>query len=422
MNTYQIAELLLALAVIVVLARTLGSVARLLGHPAVVGELTAGILVGPSVLPHSVTDAIFPAMIATPLAALANVALVLFMFCVGLKLDHSRLQGKGRIAASVSLGSIVLPFALGSVLALWLARGGNHHVMGRVSFVLFIGAAMSVTAFPVLARILSDRGMQRTRVGSLALAAAAVDDVVAWCLLALVVAISGIGTGMQWRVILAVPYAVVMLFAVRPLLRTLLNRYRDAQTLTPTVLAIVLVGLLVSSYATEWMGIHFIFGAFLFGAIVPREGLGELRSAIIERIEPVNGMFLLPIFFVISGRQVDLSMLDGRAVLELFLIVTVAIVGKFAGAYAAARVQGVDSRTSATLATLMNTRGLTEIVFLTVGFGHGIIDHALYSFMVVMALVTTAMAGPLLYWIYPRHVAERDLAEVVPLREPRLAV
>jgi Kef-type K+ transport system membrane component KefB len=237
-----------------------------------------------------------------------------------------------------------------------------------------------------------------------------------------VVAISGIGTGMQWRVLLAVPYAVAMLFVVRPLLRVLLKPHRGSETLTPGVLGIVLVGLLVSSYATEWMGIHFIFGAFLFGAIVPREGFGDLRAAVIDRIEPVNGMFLLPIFFVISGKQVDLSMLDTRAVVELILIITVAVAGKFLGAYAGARTQGVDSRTSATLATLMNTRGLTEIVFLTVGFGHGILDHGLYSLMVVMALVTTAMAGPLLHWIYPRHVAERDLAEASRYREPSMAV
>lgn len=410
MTTHQIAELLLALAVIASLARLAGIAARWLGQPPVVGELAAGILIGPTFLPQSVTTVVFPDTITVPLAALANVALVLFMFCVGLTLDHSLLRGKGRVAVSVSAGSIAVPFGLGVLLALAIA--GGHGVSDRLPFALFMGAAMSVTAFPVLARILTDRNMIRIRIGGLALASAAFDDVMAWLLLALVVTIAGISAGSQLMVLLVVPYALVMLLVVRPLLRRLLTVRGAPRGFTPGVMAVVLIGLLVSSYVTERIGIHFIFGAFLFGALVPREGFDALRESIVDRIDSVNVMFLLPVFFVTSGMRVDISMLDGRGLVELGLILLVAISGKFLGAYGAARLREVDRRSSAALATLMNTRGLTEIVFVTVALQHGIIDHQLFSYLVVMALATTAMTGPLLRLIYPRRLVERDLAEL----------
>jgi Kef-type K+ transport system membrane component KefB len=407
MTAHQVGVMLLGLAVIIVLARLLGMLARWVRQPPVIGEIVAGILVGPTLFGTVVSDALFPTDIRPALAGLANIGLVLFMFIVGFELDHALVRGKERVAASVSIGSILLPFGLGAALAVWLA--GNHDVERVLPFVLFMGAAMSVTAFPVLARILTDRGMLRTRVGGLALASAAVDDVIAWSLLAVVVTIGGGATG-QWRIAFALPYVLLMFLVVRPQLRRVAKAYDKAGRLTPGILAIVLIGLLLSSYATEWMGVHFIFGAFLFGVVMPRPA--ALRHEILERLEQVSVLLLLPVFFFLSGMRVDLSTVDLRGVVELLLILVVAIVGKFAGAYAGARLQRVRSRQAGALATLMNTRGLTEIVILTVGLQLGILNTELFSLMVVMALVTTIMAGPLLALIYPQRQVEREIAEL----------
>jgi Kef-type K+ transport system membrane component KefB len=406
MTPQQVGAMLLALAVIMVLARLLGALARWVGQPPVIGEIVAGILVGPTLFGTVVSNALFPTDIRPALAGLANIGLVLFMFIVGYELDHALVRGKERVAASVSIGSIILPFGLGATLAVWLA--GNHGVERVLPFVLFMGAAMSVTAFPVLARILTDRTMLRTPVGGLALASAAVDDVAAWSLLAVVVTIGG-GAAGQWHILFALPYVLLMFLVVRPLLRRLEVAREKAGRLTPGILAVILIGLLLSCYITEWMGVHFIFGAFLFGVVTPRSA--ALRHDVLERLEQVSVLLLLPVFFFLSGMRVDLSAVDLRGVLELVLILLVAIVGKFAGAYAGARLQGVRNRQAGALATLMNTRGLTEIVILTVGLQLGILNTHLFSLMVVMALVTTIMAGPLLSLIYPRRQVERDIAE-----------
>jgi len=414
MTAHQVGLMLLGLAAIIVLARVLGALAKKVGQPPVIGEILAGILVGPTLFGTAVSRALFPVDIRGPLAGLANVGLVLFMFIVGYELDHLLVRGKEKVAVSVSIGSIVLPFGLGVTLALWLAK--NHGVERVLPFALFMGAAMSVTAFPVLARILTDRGMHRIPVGGLALASAAVDDVVAWSLLAVVVTIGGAGAD-QWHVILAIPFVLLMFFVVRPLLRRLAVAHQKAGRLTPNILAVILIGLMLTCFATEWLGVHFIFGAFIFGAIMPRAGsvasvsAEALRHEILERLEQVSVLLLLPVFFVLAGMRVDLSKVDLRGVVELALILLVAIVGKFAGAYFGARLQGVRNRQAAAVATLMNTRGLTEIVILTVGLQLGILDSELFSLMVVMALVTTVMAGPLLSLIYPRKRVERDIAE-----------
>ncbi|GIF78201.1 cation:proton antiporter [Asanoa siamensis] len=278
-------------------------------------------------------------------------------------------------------------------------------------FALFIGAAMSVTAFPVLARILTDRNMLRTEVGGLALASGAVDDVIAWTLLAGVVAIGAGGGDVPWQTLLAVPYTLLMFLVVRPLLRRLASARERAGRLTPSILAVMLVGLLLSCWVTEAIGVHAIFGAFLFGAVMPRAGGEALRHETLERLEQVSVLLLLPVFFVIAGLRVDLSTLDGRGLLDLALILAVAITGKFVGAYAGARLNRISPRRSGALATLMNTRGLTEIVILTVGVQLGILNDTLFSMMVVMALVTTVMAGPLLAVIYPNRLVEQDAAE-----------
>lgn len=407
MTAHDVGRLLLGLAVIIVLARLLGALARRIGQPPVVGEILAGILIGPSIMGGLVSDRLFPTEIRPALAGLANVGLVLFMFIIGYELDQGLVRGRQRVAVSVSAGSVLVPLGLGAGLALWLA--GRHGVTDVLPFTLFIGAAMAVTAFPVLARIVADRGLIRTEVGGLALASAAVDDVLAWSLLAVVVAI-GAADGAPWQLFAAVPYLIAMFGLVRPLLRRLLAARDRAGRLTPDVLAVILVGLLLSCYATELIGLHAIFGAFVFGSVMPRAGGEALRHEILERLEQVSVLLLLPVFFVIAGLRVDLSTVDASALVELALILAVAIGGKFIGAYAGARLNRVGRRQSGAIATLMNTRGLTEIVILTVGLQLGILDGQLFSMMVVMALVTTMMAGPLLAWIYPRRLAAADLA------------
>ncbi|MEU8037628.1 cation:proton antiporter [Streptosporangium sp. NPDC049078] len=403
--------LLLDLVIVLAAARLFGALARKLGQPPVIGEIVAGILLGPTLLGPLIGDQLFGPEMRPPLQALANVGLVLFMFVVGLELDQKLVRGKGRIAVTVALGSTVVPFVLGCVLALSIA--GEHVGRDRtLPFVLFMGAAMSATAFPVLARILTDRGMQRITLGGLALASAAVIDVLAWTALAVVVGIAGAGEAEgQWKVLLALPYALVMFLVVKPLLARLVPAYEKAGRLTPGLLSLVLIGLIGSAWATEWMHVHFIFGAFVFGAVMPREGAERLNHEILERLEQLAVLLLLPMFFVVAGLNVNLRELDLSSLGTLAAILAVAIGGKLLGSYAAARTQRLPGRQSWTLAALLNTRGLTEIVILTVGLQKGVLDDELYSLMVVMALVTTAMTGPLVRRLYPDRRVARDIAD-----------
>jgi Kef-type K+ transport system membrane component KefB len=395
----------------------------------VVGEILAGVLLGPTLFSGEHTDWLFqghdkPA--ATPdgkathvydllplLQSVAWVGLVLFMFIVGYELDGKLIKGREKIAVSISLGSIAVPMLAGSMLGLWLYS--RHDGLGdKLPMVLFVGASMSVTAFPVLARILTDRRLHRTRIGGLAIAAAAVDDIVAWSLLAVVVTIAGAGEGGHtetWRVALSPVYLAIMFLVVRRALRWVNDRFVLAGRLTPDLMSIVVALLFLSSFATEWLGVHYIFGAFIMGACMPREGGEELREAILERLEQLSVLVLLPMFFVTSGVKVNLSTVDVGGFVELLAILGVAIGGKFLGAYLGAKSVGVGGRQAGALAALMNTRGLTELIILSVGLELGVLDQELFSLMVVMALVTTIMTGPLLRLIYPPRLVERDIAD-----------
>ncbi len=411
MHAADMVTILVELAAILVLARAAGWVFTKLGQPAVVGEILAGILLGPSILGAELSQDLFPLDSRPFLTLLASLGLVLFMFVVGLELDTSLIRGRGRVAASVSLASILLPFSLGIALAAVLPdslRVGADFW----PFALFVGAAMSVTAFPVLARILTDRGMHRTETGGLALACAATDDILAWTLLAVVIAIGGgQGESDQWLVVLAVPFALLALFVVRPQLNRLTDAYHRAGRLTPGILSVVLVGLLLFSAATEYLHVHFIFGAFLFGAILPHEGAAALRHEILVRLEQISVLLLLPVFFLVSGLNVDLRGLSGDNLLQLLLILAVAIGGKYVGAYLGARSAGVPHWQANSLGILMNTRGLTELVILNVGRELGLIGDTLFTMLVVMAVVTTVMTGPLLGRAYPQRRIARDIAE-----------
>jgi Kef-type K+ transport system membrane component KefB len=400
-------QLLLAdVAIVIILARLLGVLARRLGQPPVLGEILVGILLGPTFFHARITNALFPPSVIPPLTALADIGLVLFMFVVGYEVDLRLIRGRERVAVAVSTGSVILPLAFGSLLGVWLAH--RNHIPHVSTFALFIGTAMAATAFPVLARILTDRGLHRTRIGGIALASAAIADVLAWTLLAVVVALAG--STSPWKVLLAIPYAAAMFVVVRPLLKRLGQSYLKAGRLTPNVLATVLAVLLLSCYATNWMGLHFIFGAFLFGIIMPREPVMAMREEILERLEQLCVVVLLPLYFVVSGLSINLSTIGRSGLQELAAILVVAIGGKLVGAYLGAQLTGVRGRNAGVLATLMNTRGLTELVILGVGLQLHILTKPLYALMVVMALVTTAMSGPLLKWIYPDKIMQRDRA------------
>lgn len=410
---YDITVILSQLALIIVVARLAGMVAGRIGIPPVVGEIFAGVLLGPSLLGPAISDHLFPLDSRPFLQLLASIGLVLFMFVVGLELDVSLVKGRGRVAGSVSVVSILLPFSMGILLAHFL---DDLRPEGKdfLPFALFMGAAMSITAFPVLARILTDRRMHRTETGGIALACAAVDDVLAWTILAVVIGIAGgegHGHGPGWVIYLAVPFALFAIFVVRPALTVLTRMYQSKGELTPTIMSIVLVGLLLFSAATEYLGVHYIFGAFLFGAIIPHENAAALRHEILIRLEQLSVLLLLPVFFLVAGLGVNIRGLSGENLLQLLAILAVAIIGKYVGAYLGARSAGVPHWQANALGVLMNTRGLTELVILKVGKDLGLLGEDLFTMMVVMALVTTIMTGPLLNFAYPKRRVARDIAE-----------
>jgi Kef-type K+ transport system membrane component KefB len=402
----EVAFLLLDLAMIVVVARLLGTLAQKLGQPRVIGEILSGVLLGPTLFGGDLTRTLFPAEVRPGLTLIAGVGVTAFMFLIGMHLDDALLRGHSRIAATVSASSVILPFGLGALLAWHLLS--RHPTDDRLAFVLFLGSAMAVTAFPVLARILTDKGLIDTPIGGVALACAAVDDVIAWSMLAVVAAVAGDG-GDLWRVLLVVPFVILLLRFLRPWLARLAARHPGDSV--PAVIGVglaVAAGLFLSAQATEWMGLHQIFGAFLFGVAMPRQGAAALRRIAVPWIDRASAWLLLPVFFAVAGMKVDLSRTDATAFGELALILLVAIGGKFGGAFLGARATGVRPRHATVLAILLNTRGLTELIALTVGLQLGVLDQSLYSLMVVMALVTTAMTGPLLRHVYPPERIRRD--------------
>lgn len=399
-------QVLLSVGAVVVSVRAVGWLVAKVGQPRVMGEIIAGVLLGPSVLglvwPEAL-EFLFPAGVISALKVLAQFGLALFMCLIGMELDFRSLRGQGRRAVAISQASIVLPMVLGCTLALWLYPAYGNGV-DRLGFVLFMGAAMSITAFPVLARLLQETGLIRTRTGVLAMTCAAIDDVTAWCLLAVVVATmtsSGF-TDAVLTVALAVLYVLVMLRGIAPLLA----RFERV----PVWLVLVVV--LVSAWTTEQIGIHAIFGGFLAGVVMPRRD--PWRRELHDRMETLVTYLLLPVFFVVVGLGTRVDMLTSPSLWAVTaLVIAVAVAGKFGGATLAARASGETWRSSATIGLLMNTRGLTEIVILTVGLELGVITPTLFTIMLLMAIVTTLMATPLLRLIrLPDERPRTPLSEV----------
>ena len=415
-----LALLIAQLVVIIAVARLLGLLARRAQQPTVVAEMIAGILLGPSLLgllAPNIEDALFPRSSLAVLSLLSQLGLILFMFLIGLETDLRLLRGRGTTSVVISHASIVVPFVLGALLANFLDPALAVPGVASSSFTLFLGAAMSVTAFPVLARILSERRLLRTRVGAITVTCAAVDDVTAWCILAFVVASvrqTAVGEAV-WITAMAGVYTLVMIFAVRPFLARLAARGGDHDGLTENAVALTFILLFLSAGATELIGIHALFGAFLMGAIIPRHG--GFARALAEKIEDVVVIVLLPVFFALSGLRTEIGLLDSTAAwLQCGLIVLVACLGKFGGSFVAARFTGLGWREAGALGVLMNTRGLMELIVLNIGLELGVLSPTLFTMMVLMALFTTLITTPVLQLVYPPEALARDLLD--PPHEP----
>ena len=396
--------LLLQLLIIIVSAQALGALFRRIHQPQVLGEIVAGILLGPTLLgavAPSVSARLFPAGNMGALYALSQLGLILFMFHIGLEVDPGAIRKCGRVAIIVSNTSIVVPFALGVGLAYWFLTPLAPAVSGsRIGFPLFIGVAMSITAFPVLARILAERGMLNTRVGVVAIACAAVDDVSAWCLLAVIVAIvrSGGDQSPARTFISLALFTVAMLGIVRPLASKLSQSVAWA---TAAKLPGALLVLFASALATEYAGVHALFGAFMAGLVMPRNE--RFRRNLSTSIAPLSTTLLLPVFFAFTGLRTSFGLIrGGRMLFCLATVLVVAITGKLASSMIAARMVGLAWRESTALGVLLNTRGLIELVILNVGYDLGVISKEMFALMVMMALLTTFMTAPLLSWIYPK--------------------
>jgi Kef-type K+ transport system membrane component KefB len=391
-------HLLLALVVVIVACGISGRILRWLGQPPVIGEVIAGILLGPSLLGHvapGVAEFLLPQSTTPFLGMTAQLGLVLYMFLVGLEFDAGALQRRGHAAIAISHASIIFPFVLGAALALGLYPIVSSDQVPFPVFALFLGVSMSITAFPVLARILTDRNMQSSPLGSMALACAATDDVTAWCLLALVTGVAQAQLGVALTVIgFTALYIAGMFFCVRPAVARLLPAC-DQEPPRAIVVA-VLVGLLVSACITEWIGIHAVFGAFLVGAIIPHDH--AVAKALRSKLADLVTIVLLPAFFAFAGMRTEIGLISGmESWLLCGLIILIATIGKFGGTAIAASLAGMPWRDSCALGVLMNTRGLMELIVLNIGLDMGFISPRLYALMVLMAVATTLMTTPALH-------------------------
>ncbi len=395
---HPLAILLAQIVTIIIAARIMGWICIKIKQPVVIGEMLAGIILGPSLLGlyfPEFSHTLFPVESLSNLQFLSQIGLILFMFIIGMELDLNVLRNKAHDAVVISHASIVIPFTLGISLAYFLYLFHPPTNVEFLSYSLFIGISMSITAFPVLARIIQERGLQKSKLGAMAITCAAADDITAWCILAVVIAIVKAGdfASALYTIGLAVAYVLIMIKIVRPFLMRVGEVKGSKEALSKPVVAIFFIVLLLSAYATEVIGIHALFGAFMAGAIMP-EG-SRFRTAFIEKIEDVSTLLLLPLFFVYTGLRTQIGLLNDPQLWMITVgIILVAVIGKFAGSTLAARFVGQSWKDSLSIGALMNTRGLMELIVLNIGYDLGVLSAELFSMMVVMALVTTFMTGP----------------------------
>jgi Kef-type K+ transport system membrane component KefB len=397
---HPLAILLAQIVTIIFVARFFGWVCRKIGQPTVIGEMLAGIALGPSLFGTYFPDLfpiLFPQESIVNLKFLSQIGLIFFMFVVGMELDLKVLRTKVKEAFIISHTSIIISYALGLVLATMLYKEFAPEGVSFMSFGLFLGVAMSIAAFPVLARIVQERGLQKTKIGALVITCAAIDDITAWCLLAGVIAIVKAGSVASSLFIIgmAIAYILLMLVLVRPFLRHIGNLYSSAEKITKPVVAIFFVTLLISSYLTEIIGIHALVGAFVAGVIMPDNM--KFRNIFIEKVEDVSLVVLLPLFFVVTGLNTKIGLLNTEYLWKTTgIIVLVAVGAKFISSALTAKYVGQNWKDSLTLGALMNTRGLMELIVLNIGLELGVLSPKIFAMMVIMALSTTFMTGPAL--------------------------
>ena len=412
---HPLSILLIQIIAVLLMVRLFGFLFKHIGQPGVIGEIVAGIVLGPSVLGYFFPDvfqALFPPESLTNLELLSQVGLVLFMFVIGMELDFSVLKNKINETLVISHAGILVPFFLGIVASYWIYEEYAAAQTAFLPFALFIGISMSITAFPVLARIIQERNMTKTSLGTLAIASAANDDVTAWCLLAVVIAIAKAGTfaSALYAIGLTALYIIIMFMVVRPFLKKVGEVYANQEVINKTFVALILLILIISSTLTEIIGIHALFGAFMAGGGMP-PSIG-FRKVMMEKVEDIALVFFLPLFFAFTGLRTEIGLINSPALWGVcLLLITVAVAGKLGGCAVAARLVGESWKDSFTIGTLMNTRGLMELVALNIGYEMGVLPPSIFVILVIMALVTTFMTTPLL------HLVERVFAR----REERLS-
>ena len=417
---HPLAVLILQILAIIICARIFGFLFNKIGQPTVIGEIVAGIALGPSVVGSffpELSQFIFPVASLGNLQFLSQVGLILFMFVIGMELDVNMIRKQARGAVIISHASIIIPYTLGMGLAYYLFIAHAPETTSFLSFALFMGIAMSITAFPVLARIIQERGLTKTNLGTLAITCAAADDVTAWCILAAVIAIVKAGSFVSalFTIGLALTYVLVMLFVIRPFFRRLGTIYANREMVSKPVLALVFMMMLLSAYTTEIIGIHALFGAFLAGVVMPPDL--NFRKILVDKIEDVSLVLLLPLFFVFTGLRTEIGLLtEGHLWITCGLVILVAVLGKFGGSALAAKIVGQSWKNSLSIGALMNTRGLMELIVLNIGYDLGILSPEIFAMMVLMALITTFMTGPaldLINWLMPEKTIDIKMPEPV---------
>jgi Kef-type K+ transport system membrane component KefB len=400
--------MLVDIAFIVIAAKVAGQLGTRLGQPPVVGEIAVGVLLATALRGNAVGGVVLAAGVKSALHTIATLGIVLFMFTVGYHWEPNRMRGFGRATAGIATGSLVVPFVLGMSLGFYFI--GRYHPADRTQFVLFLGITMSITALPVLARIVEDRKLRGTVVGGVALASSAAVDGSSWAVLAVIIALAG--GAPAWHLLLVPPY-LVALFALRPGLARMMRQPNGT-----TGFGVILAWLFLSAAATQWLGLHVVFGAFLFGATLPSRDLPVLREQM-DELARLCQLFLLPIFFVVAALDVNLTGIGLGGLVDLGIILAVAIGGKICGSYAGARAGGLPGAQAISVATLMNARGVTELVVLQIGLQLHLLNVQLYSLLVLMALLTTAATGPLLSLIGRRtERAGRSMTAKASMLEP----